>query len=90
MMLLPIGFIAIPSIAYAQTVSRFVGFFNVFAGVMLVASLIAFVAGFGLYLVRLGTVYRKDGLDIMVWGIAILFVLVVLLGIAQIIQHFFT
>ena len=78
-----------PLIASAQTLSMFVGFFNLFAGLMLVGSLLSFVAGFGLYLVRLGTIYRKDGLDIMMWGVAILFVLVVLLGIAEIVQHIF-
>src|SRR5665213_3593881 len=68
------------------TLSTFLGFFNILAGLMLVAAVLSFVGGFIRYLVVLGNVKRKDGLVFMVWGIAILFVLVVLLGIVNILQ----
>jgi hypothetical protein len=68
------------------TISILLGLFNVFAGVMVVASFLAFMGGFVRYLVLLGTERRKEGLVLMVWGIVILFVLVVLLAIVNFLQ----
>lgn len=72
-----------------MTLSEFVGIFNVFVGILLVAALLFFFGGFVLYLVRLGTEHRSEGLDYMKQGNTILFILVVLLIIVQFIQHVF-
>ncbi|HVM73523.1 MAG TPA: hypothetical protein VMU13_01430 [Candidatus Paceibacterota bacterium] len=76
----------VPGVAFAQTLSTFLGLFNMFAGVMLVAALIAFFGGFIRYLIVLGNERRKQGLYLMYWGIMILFVLTILLGIINILQ----
>lgn len=69
-----------------STVSIFLGLFNICAGLMVVAALLFFLGGFLNYLILLGTERRKEGLVLMVWGVVILFVLVVLLGIIDILQ----
>ncbi len=53
---------------------------------MVVAAFLSFIGGFLRYLILLGTERRKEGLVLMVWGVVILFVLVVLLGIIDILQ----
>lgn len=65
-----------------------VGLFNIMVGLMLVVSALLMCGGFILWYVRLGTFpsYRDDAINIMQWGVAILFVLVVLLGVAQFVQ----
>ncbi len=65
-----------------------VALFNIVVGLMLVASMLLMGGGLMLWYVRLGTypTYRDDAIDIMQWGVAILFVLVVLLGVAQYVQ----
>jgi len=67
------------------TVTEILLFFNLFAGLMLTASLILFLGGFAMYLVRLGTypTYREDALVYMQWGVSVLFALIVLLGVQQ-------
>lgn len=62
--------------------------FNIVVGLMLVAAFLAMVGGLMQWYVRLGTwpTYRDDSIKIMEWGVAILFVLVVLLGVAQYVQ----
>jgi hypothetical protein len=59
------------------------GLFNIFIGVMLVAAILAYVTGLIVWIVRLGTIARVEGIHIMEWGVVILFVLVVLLAIVQ-------
>lgn len=61
------------------------GFFNLVAGLMLTASVLLFIGGFAVYLVRLGTwpTYRDEAVKAMEWGVAVLFVLVVLLAVQQ-------
>jgi hypothetical protein len=68
------------------TIATFLGFFNVCAGLMFVAAFLTFIGGFIRYLVVLGTERRNSGLATMYWGITILFVLVVLLGIVNTLQ----
>ena len=41
-------------------------------------STITFIGGFGLYIVRLGTEHRREGIVIMSWGVTTLFVVVIL------------
>jgi hypothetical protein len=68
------------------TIASLLGFFNICAGLMFVAAILAFLGGFIRYLVVLGTERRTEGLATMYWGITILFVLVVLLGIINTLQ----
>jgi hypothetical protein len=86
LLLLAIAVVTLPSVAAAQTVSTFLGLFNICAGLMIVASVLSFVGGFIRYLVVLGTERRIEGLKLMHWGVTILFVLVALLGIINILQ----
>ena len=67
------------------TTAQVLVFFNLFAGVMLTLSLILFLGGFVMYLVRLGTwpTYRDEAITLMKYGVSTLFVLIVILGIQQ-------
>src|SRR3989344_9367876 len=60
-------------------------FFNLFTGLMLTLSLVFFIGGFIIYLVRLGTwpTYREDAVELMKWGVSILFTLILILGVQQ-------
>lgn len=69
-----------------MTLAIWLGFVNVCAGIMLVTALLTFIGGSIRYFVLLGTERRKDALATMFWGINILFVLVVLLGIVDMLQ----
>jgi hypothetical protein len=59
------------------------GLFNVFVGLMVVAAILVFIAGLIVWVVRLGTIGRSQGIRIMEWGVVILFVLDVLLALVQ-------
>jgi hypothetical protein len=67
------------------TTTQLLAFFNLFVGIMLVSSILLFCGGFVVYLVRLGTwpTYREEAVNIMMWGLSILFTLVMLLGLQQ-------
>ncbi len=67
------------------TTAQVLSFFNLFIGLMLVASFLLFVGGFIQYLVRLGTwpTYRDEAIEMMQWGVSVLFTLIVLLAIQQ-------
>lgn len=66
--------------------------FNIVVGLMLVASILLMVGGLMQWYVRLGTTntYRDDSIVILQWAVSILFVLVVLLGIAQFVETHMT
>jgi amino acid transporter len=70
-------------------ITTLVGLFNVVVGLMLTASILAMCGGLMLWYIRWGPSpsYRDDAIDIMQWGVAILFVLVVLLYVAQFVQE---
>lgn len=70
-------------------ISIIVGLFNIVVGVLLVASILAMVAGFALWGMRLGTsnTDRDDAIEYMQWGVSILFTVVVFLGVAQFVQQ---
>ena len=68
------------------TIATFLSFFNLCAGLMIVAAFLSFSGGFVGYLVLLGTERRKEGLALMMWGVVILFVLAVLLAIVNVLQ----
>jgi hypothetical protein len=87
--ILTLSSLVVPLVVSAQTVSALLGFVNISAGIILVAALLPFFGGFIFYLVVLGNERRKNGLVLMVWGVLILFVLVVLLGIVKILQRIF-
>lgn len=79
----------IPYVANAQeevTVSTIAGLFNILTGLMFVAAVSTFVGGIISYMVDFGNHERLKGIMLMEWGVAILFTLVVLLGIVQFIQ----
>lgn len=67
------------------TTTQLLAFFNLFVGVMLTLSIVLFIGGFLMYLVRLGTwpTYREEAVEVMKWGVSILFTLVVILAIQQ-------
>ncbi len=69
-------------------VSRALGLFNVFVGLMLTVALLTYAIGFVVWVVRLGTwpSYRTEAIKIMEWSVVILFVLIVLLAIVQFFQ----
>lgn len=81
--------IASPALASAQTFTRAIGVFNIFVGLMLTVAILTFGTGFVVWIVRLGTwpTYRTEAVKIMEWAVAILFVLVILLGIVQFFQY---
>lgn len=88
---LPLLVLFAPFAAQAQvaTVGRVAGIFNVFVGLMLTAALVTYVFGFVMWWIRLGTwpSYRTEAIRVMEWSVAILFTLIVLLGIVQFFQQ---
>lgn len=68
--------------------STVIGLFNIIVGLMLVLSILIMGGSLMLWYVRLGTspTYRDEAIDYMRWAVSILFVLVVLLGVAQYVQ----
>ncbi len=81
-----------PAVAFAQTtdtISTVLGLLNIVVGVLIVLSLLLFLAGFIEYLVFLGSDYRVRGLHRMAWGVTVLFVDVLLVAVADIIQAAF-
>ena len=65
-----------------------IALFNIVVGLMLVLSFLMMGGGLMLWYVRLGTwpTYRDEAIGYMQWAVSILFVLVVLLGVAQFVQ----
>lgn len=70
----------------ADVVSQTLGLFNIFVGLMIVAAALCFFGGLITWAVLLGTVRRVMGIRIMEWGVAILFVLAILLAVVQFFQ----
>lgn len=88
---LPATFLAIllvPTISHAQVISQIAGLFNIISGLMLVFAFLFFFGGLGMWVGRLGTypTYRDDAIELMQWGVVILFVLAVLLALVQFVQ----
>lgn len=67
-------------------VSSIMGFVNVLAGLMLVVATLLFFGGVIIWLARLGLTTRVEGIKLMEWGVASLFVLTVILGITRAVQ----
>ncbi|MBI5470086.1 hypothetical protein HY968_02075 [Candidatus Kaiserbacteria bacterium] len=68
------------------TLAQAVGLLNVLVGLMLVAAILFFVGGFIGWITRLGLTGREQGLQFMSWGVSILFVLVIGLGLIRFVQ----
>ena len=87
---LPALVLLTPFAAGAQVVAvgHLVGIFNIFVGLMLTAALLIYAFGFIMWWIRLGTwpSYRTVAVRVLEWAVAILFTLVVLLGIVQFFQ----
>jgi hypothetical protein len=73
-----------------MTLEVVAGVFNIFAGLMLVAAVLLMGTGAVLWIVRLGTypTYRDEAIELMKWAVTVLFVLIVLLVVARIVQHY--
>lgn len=65
-----------------------IGLFNIIVGLMLTASILIMGGGLALWYIRLGPSpsYRDEAIKMMQWAVAILFVLVMLLYVAQFVQ----
>lgn len=71
----------------AFSMSAALGLFNIIVGLMIVAAFLLFFGGFIGYITRLGLVGREQGLHYMNWGVTVLFVLIILIGIVQYFQR---
>lgn len=80
----------LPAKAHALTLTQVAELFNIFVGLMLTVGLLIYFAGLGVYFSRLGTWpnHRDTAIKIMEWGIAILFVLIVILIIVHHFQQY--
>jgi len=82
--------LVVPQSALALSLVEVAELFNIFVGFMLTASLLVFFVGLWVYFTRLGTwpSNRDQGIKIMEWGVALLFVLVVILAVVQFFQKY--
>ncbi len=80
-----LGLIALPQSASALTLIQVLGVFHLFVGLFLTATLGVFISATAVYMMRFGTwpSYRTTAVEAMRWGVAMLFVLIVLLGIVR-------
>lgn len=87
--LLVFAMLCAPASAHALTLTQVAELFNIFVGLMLTVGLLIYFAGLGVYFSRLGTWpnHRDKAIKIMEWGIAVLFVLIVILIV---VHHFQT
>ncbi len=85
-----VAVLAFPGNASAMTLLQALGVFHMFLGAYLVVTLLVFSIGVYSYFARLGTwpTYRDISIEVMEWGLVMLFVLVVLLGIVQFFQKY--
>ena len=81
-----VGALVVPSFVFAQTLFQVAGILNIFVGLMATAAVLTFAAGLGYYFARLGLDSRKVGLHIMEWGVALVFVLIVLLALVRFVR----
>ena len=78
-----------PDKALAMTFVQVAGVFNLFVGLFLVAIVLTFGSGVFVYFVRLDTwpSHRDTAIEVMEWGLAMLFILIVILGLVQFFQR---
>lgn len=67
-------------------IGQLFGLFNIVAGLLLVAALLTFGGGLVSYFGRLALAKRDESLITMQWGVRLMFVLVLMLGIVEFIQ----
>ncbi|MEK7106719.1 MAG: DUF4181 domain-containing protein [Patescibacteria group bacterium] len=79
--------VLLPASASAMTLVQFFGFLNIFVGLFLTLALILYGAAVIIYTTRYGCPHRDESLKLIEWGLSILFVLIVLLGIIQYFQR---
>ena len=53
-------------------------------------SVVVMIWGFITYIVRLGTVRREEGINIMGWGVRLIITAIFLIGVLRLLQHWFT
>ncbi|HEV3245407.1 MAG TPA: hypothetical protein VG102_03540 [Candidatus Paceibacterota bacterium] len=81
-----------PSIVLASTttdvVSQIAGLFYIVVGLALTLSILMMGGGIIMWIVRFGTdqTYRTDAIHLMEWGVATLFTLILVLGVAEFVQ----
>jgi hypothetical protein len=65
-----------------------IGLFHILVGLMLVSAILLMGAGTVLWIIRLGTfpTYRDEAIEYMKLSVATLFVLIVLLSVAELVQ----
>lgn len=78
-----IGLSFVPAPVSAQAVYQVTSLFDLFAGLLVAGSLVFFLSGFVLYLARLGRIYRTEGIDLMQWGVSMLFVFIISVGLLR-------
>jgi hypothetical protein len=78
----------LPGIVSAQALSQVAGIFNMFVGLMLVAAFLLYFGALAGWVARLGAYpsYRDEMIHLMMWAVAILFVLVLLLALIHFVQ----
>lgn len=59
-------------------------------GVSGALSIVVFVWGFIVYIIRLGTERRVEGIRIMEWGVSLIFTAIILIGVMRFLEHWFT
>lgn len=68
------------------TIGQVAGVLNIGAGVLLVAALLVFLSGFGVWVTHLGLPHRDEGLIAMEQGVGLLFILVCILAVVRFAQ----
>ncbi len=78
-----------PELASAQILAQAAGIFNIFAGLMLVAAFLIFFGALGGWFARRGVWpgYRDEMIHLMTWGVAVLFVLLIILAAIDFVQN---
>lgn len=81
--LIPLLLVAVPAAASAQVVYQVTSLFDLFSGLLVAGSIVFFLGGFTLYLARLGRIYRTEGINLMQWGVSMLFLFILIVGLLR-------
>lgn len=90
LIIMGIAFVSLlPEPASAVTLVQVFGVFHLFVGLFVTATFFVFVTGVFVYFSRLGTwpTHRDTAIEVMEWGIVMMFVLLVILGLVKFFQH---
>ena len=69
------------------SIGQVFGLLDIVAGLLLVAALLTFGAGLSTYFSRLALAKRNESILTLEWGVRLLFVLVLVLGIVEYVQQ---